>query len=257
MRDMTGLYAAREALSTHATALNTVADNLANLNTPGFKTERVEFGDLLAESIGCMMGSPLQTGNGSMARDISTAHSIQGTIEATDRELDAGIQGIGFFVLSDGVSQYYSRAGNFVTDAEGNLRAQSGEFVMGYTPQSPDTLVPLNLTTTASAATPTTLVTLNGNLDSSTPAQENPPNTSNWVDLNNGTAFRTTVQVVDSLGERHDISLHFFKTGNLTWTAQAFVDGAATGGTEDTPVPVSGTGTAITFNGQGLQADGA
>lgn len=260
-RLFTGLYSARESLMTHAVALNTVADNLANSNTVGFKNERVEFADLIAESMGNLMGTPLAPGNGVRADSISAAHSTQGGIEFTDRDYDVAIEGRGYFVLGqDEGSRRYSRAGNFITDTNGNLMSQSGLNVMGYTNESPDALVPLNVTTATGQAVATTEVRINGNLNSGARRVENIPTApADFWELNEATTFRAPVRLIDSLGEYHEISLHYFlstqTTGQIGWQVDAYADGGDVGGTEGVPVRLGTTN--ISFNGAGQQAEGA
>lgn len=260
MGDLTGLYSACQGLMTHGTALNAVADNIANSNTTGYKTERVEFGDLIAESSGCLMGAPLSPGNGSLAVDITSAQGIQGALEFTGRSLDTAIEGTGYFILNDGTTTAYTRAGNFSTDSTGNLIAEEGGNVMGYTTASPTTLVPLTVSSATGAAVPTTATTVYGNLDASAAAATTTSGFTTWSALNQATTFRSSISIVDSLGETHEISLHFFKTNTSgqtpAWTVSAYVDGADTNGTANTPVSVGGP-TTISFDGTGAQAAGA
>ena len=113
MRLFSSLFAGRESLITHGNALAAVSDNIANQNTPGFKEQRVEFADLLAEGQGGLFSEPNRTTNGVKATDSVTLHNEQGSLDFTGRELDFAIQGRGFFVVGDGADNSYTRAGNF------------------------------------------------------------------------------------------------------------------------------------------------
>ncbi|MCC6220075.1 MAG: flagellar hook protein FlgE [Deltaproteobacteria bacterium] len=254
MRLFTGLIIGRESLMTHGSALSTVADNLSNANTPGFKAQRSEFSDLFASSIGAMFSDPLTSGSGVSVDDISTLYT-QGSIEQTDRELDMAISGRGFFVVNDGANDYYTRAGNFQVDADGNLITIQGDSVMGFTEASPDTAVALNLVDLNSSAAPSTAISLSGNLDAESAMVTAAADPATFIELNAASTFNSSVEVVDSLGVRHDVALHFFHTEALGWEVQAYVDGEATGGVAGTPA-LLGTST-ITFEPNGVQAEGA
>ncbi len=258
-RLLTGIYAGRESLITHGTGLSVVSDNIANGSTTAFKSTRMEFGELLTESQGSLYGAPTSTGNGVKVDAQTTFHSIQGALEFTGRELDVAIQGRGYFLLGQGTDTKYSRAGNFVTDIDGNIQAQSGEAVLGFTAESPDTPVPLSLRSAGGDAEATTDISITGNLAASDPlvdADALAAGFDNFNDLNANTQFRSSIQVVDSLGTQQDVSLHYFHTGPanpgdpLTWQVQAFVDGEQVGGVAGTPTAV-GTPVTLTFDGTG------
>ena len=259
MRLESGLYCGRESLMTHGAALSGVADNLANSNTPGFKSTRVEFADLLSDSIGCLYSEPIEGGSGVAAEQITADHDKQGPIETTNRPLDAAIQGQGFFILQNAANErFYSRAGNFQTDANGNLISVSGENIMGYTSASPETLVALRVDTSSVSPTPSTEVSVNGNLDSSEPAVlQVPSNPATFTDINQASTYDTGIELIDSLGAEHDIGLYFFLTNqqSRTWTCQAYVDAEDVGGTAGTPSLI-GT-TTFSFDTSGKQAENA
>lgn len=257
-RLLTGIYAGRESLITHGTGLSVVSDNIANGSTTAFKSTRMEFGELLTESAGSLYGAPESTGNGVKVDAQTTFHSIQGALEFTGRELDVAIQGRGYFVLGQGTDTKYSRAGNFVADIDGNIQAQSGESVLGFTAESPDVPVPLSLQAAGGDAEATTDISITGNLAADDPlvdADALAAGFDNFNDLNLNTQFRSSIQVVDSLGTQQDVSLHYFHTGPanpgepLTWQVQAYVDSEQVGGEAGTPSLI-GTAT-LTFDGQG------
>lgn len=250
MRLFSGLHIGAESLYSHSTALNAVADNLANSNTPGYKSERPEFSDLLADSIGSLYSSPVSTGNGAKVEDTSIIYS-QGAIDFTGRELDIAINGNGFFVVNNGENDFYTRSGNFTTDPDGNLITLQGDSVMGFTALSPDTLVPINVQDVTSTAAPTTTTALTGNLDTRVPPGVAAANPQTFIELAETSDFNTAIRVIDSLGQAHDVALHFFHTANNTWDVQAYVDGAEVGGVAGTP---SALGTAtLTFDANGAQ----
>lgn len=124
----------------HQIMLDVVGNNIANVNTTGFKKSAVTFQDLLYEtSRGATapqadMGgiNPMQIGLGTTVAAIETIHS-QGPLQYTGNRTDIAVQGDGYFVLNDGTRNVYSRAGNFVLDGNGNIvQSGTGYTLMGY-----------------------------------------------------------------------------------------------------------------------------
>ncbi len=255
MRLESSMYAGRESLMTHGTALNSVSDNLANSNTVGYKDNRLEFADLLAGSTGNLYGGPLETGNGVKGVEVRINHEAQGTIDNTGRELDTAINGRGWFVLGDknNIATAYSRAGNFSTDADGNLIAATGERILGYTAASPETLTNINIKNVASTTTATSEIIINGNLDPASALVANLPPATNFSSLGEAASFVTSSRSVDSLGEDRDVTMYFYRTGQLTWTVQAYADGKdIAGGTPGTPSLLGTSQLTIGADGQPL-----
>ncbi|MFQ5714623.1 MAG: flagellar hook protein FlgE [Candidatus Scalinduaceae bacterium] len=158
-------------LRTSQTALNVIGDNLANLNTSGFKSSRVNFSDELSQILKAAQApatggiggkNPLQTGTGARVASIDVDFA-QGSLEPTGRPFDLAIQGDGFFIVTDGTQDFYTRAGAFNLDLNNDLvDSASGLKVRGTTGTiniPVNTVVPANATTT---------VDMVGNLDSAT-----------------------------------------------------------------------------------------
>ncbi len=125
----TSLLAGVTGLRAHQQLLDVVGNNLANMNTPGFKAARMRFADLLSDmkkpptaAVSNKVGgtNPIQIGLGVKVATVDT-DLRQGSIEATGNELDMAVQGAGYFVLSDGTEQVYTRAGAFAIDEEHRL----------------------------------------------------------------------------------------------------------------------------------------
>ena len=249
---LTSLFSSRESLISEGTAIATVADNLANQNTPGFKQNRTEFSDLLADSVGSLYGSEINPGNGVKPGDQRTIHQQQGTIEATGRDLDFAISGRGHFIIGSAAEPFYTRAGNFELSPDGEIVTISGENLLGFTEASPTTLVPLTTAGVVGTAAASTTGSLEGNLDASTALTQLPAGAATFREINAASSFTTPISLVDSLGTRHEISLSFFHTGPGQWTAAAYVDAGEVGGTPGTPAQI-GT-TTMTFDGNGAQA---
>lgn len=255
MRLFSTLFAGRESLMTHGNALAAASDNLANQNTPGFKEQRVEFADLMADGQGSLYSAPQRTTNGVIAQDAVTLHDKQGALNFTERELDFAIQGRGHFVVSNGTDTFYTRAGNFQTSSTGEIVTASGETLMGFTEASGDQLVALNTKGITAEPAATTTTAFTGNLSTSDPVLDAiPDNPARFIDLNNVSQFSTTARAIDSLGEAHDITYHFFHSDTLEYTVQAYVDGAEVGQEAGTPVMLASG--VLTFGTDGTQGEG-
>jgi flagellar hook protein FlgE len=119
-------------LSASSSALSSIANNLANLNTVGYKQTRTTFRDMFYQNVGSNgSGNPIQIGAGAAVGSVSTIFSGS-NIETSGVPTDVAISGEGFFVVErDGVTRY-TRAGNFTTSPDGTLSTENGEYVMGY-----------------------------------------------------------------------------------------------------------------------------
>jgi len=139
---MTGsaLYAAISGMKSQQIKLDVIANNVANLNTFGYKSSRVAFSDLLSQSLRAASApqagrggtNPVQVGVGVQLASIDTI-IIQGSIQTTGNLTDLAINGEGYFVVYDGTSLAYTRAGNFTLDADGALITPDGSRVQGWT----------------------------------------------------------------------------------------------------------------------------
>jgi flagellar hook protein FlgE len=232
---LTGLNAA-------TTALNVVGNNLANLNTVGFKDVSTQFTDLIAQEIG--QGTS-QVGEG-VSPPLTERQFLQGSIQLTSGAFDAAIQGNGFFVVRNTAgSTLYTRAGNFQLAADGTLQTATGEDVQGWaaangvlntTGPVGNIVVPSNALVTPSASTQ---FTLNMNLNSAGVVGD--PTTG---------SFSSPIQVVDSLGATHTLTVDFTKTGPNAWSYNVTIPGAdLASGKAGTPSSVAKGN--LTFNAQG------
>ncbi len=122
----------------HQQKLDVIGNNIANVNTVGFKMSQARFEDLLSQTVQGATGpqdrggiNPSQVGMGMRISSITDIHS-QGAITSTDRETDLAIEGAGYFVVGDGTgNEYYTRAGSFGLDANGTLVNDNGMFLLG------------------------------------------------------------------------------------------------------------------------------
>ena len=141
------LFTGLSGIQVHQTRTNVVADNIANINTAGFKSRRANFQDLMAQTIkqaagprGALGGqNPVQAGAGVKLKSVDINLS-QGVIQSTGRKTDLAIDGDGFFILSDGTQNYFSREGSFSFDPLGRLiNPSTGMVVQGNVADSQGT----------------------------------------------------------------------------------------------------------------------
>ncbi len=131
-------------LDTSSTDLSVIANNLANLDTTGFKGQTAAFQDLFYQQIGTSGdGCAIQEGVGASVAGIES-QMTQGSIQSTGNSTDVAIQGEGFFIVSKGGDQMFTRAGNFSLGSDGNLMTQDGGNVQGY--QAVNGVIPANAT---------------------------------------------------------------------------------------------------------------
>lgn len=236
-----GLFAGRAGIQSHGTGIAVLADNIANANTTAFKQSRADFADLLAGNLGG--GGSISTGSGSAVVAV-TPVLTQGTFEFTGRGLDTGVDGNGYFVVQDAATgqRFYTRAGNFKLDTEGNLLDQNGFSVLGFPSTGAGGLQALNVNTRSQGSIDTGDVIVGGNLDSTSATHAvtalgvSPPvaGEATFAQLNTDAQFSTFFNVFDSLGGSHTVTTYFFHTAASpsSWTAASFVDGGEiTGGT--------------------------
>jgi len=216
-------------LKAESDALGVVGDNIANVNTSGFKAQRAVFEDVLGHSIlaGTSTGLP---GSGVKIGDIQQMFT-QGTLSNTGVSTDVALNGDGFFVVKgtvDGVSSnFYTRAGEFVIDKDGKLSNTGGLKVQGYKANGDGTfaasLSDVTAPTSALPARATTSLTITANIDSSATVPvlawdpQDPANTAN---------FSTTMSIYDSLGNAHTADVYFRKTADNAWDYHVLVPGA-------------------------------
>jgi flagellar hook protein FlgE len=214
------------------TALATISNNLANLNTIGYKDTSVNFQDMFYNLLGTNgSGDQLQVGSGTSVASVGTDFS-GGSVQSTGVSTDVAITGNGFFVVQNGANSYYTRAGDFTQNASGNLVTADGYQVMGY----PATNGVVNTT---------------GGLQ---PIQVqdgmiNPPNATSSLSLQAnlssdtavGGTYNTSVTVYDSLGTSHVLSVDFTRT-STGWSYNATLPSSDIKGSTGTDTTVqSGT----------------
>jgi flagellar hook protein FlgE len=235
----TSFSTALSALGAHTTAVDVVGNNLANLNTPGFKGSAVSFADLVTQSLGAGLGET-QVGFG-VGRPVTLRQFSQGAIQASNGPLDAAIQGDGFLVLKDDNDAVkYTRGGNLLVDKSGNLLTAKGNRVQGWSAvgDTIDTYRPVGniVVPVGSLRAPTASTAFNF---------ETNLNASSAI----GERFSTSLEVFDSLGVNHVVTVAFTKSA----TANQW-DYAITIPDADVTAPVTPVTGSISFTTSGVLA---
>ncbi len=221
---MTSLFNGQSGVNAHTTAMQSVSDNIANINTPGFKHTRATFEDLMHREL--IQGTPTpsptvnQLGNGVQvfAQNIMT----QGSILTTDNSTDLAVNGHGFYRVSDPdtADYFYTRAGNFVVDREGYMVLPSGHRLQGFAVNEQGEVIPgafidIQIPLEDVQQEATSRVSLAMNLDAATTT------TFQMADVIDPTSPSTynygyTTQVYDPDGGTHNITMYYQKVNDYT-----------------------------------------
>jgi flagellar hook protein FlgE len=229
-------------LNADSTALNTIANNLSNMNTTGYKEQTTEFSNLFSQTVGTSgSGDDIQVGSGVQVAANSTDFT-GGTITSTGISTDNAISGDGFFVLDGGSgTQLLTRDGNFQISSTGQLESTGGQSVMGYSATNgvvntsaaiSDINIPTGQVMTPSA---TTTFGMTQNLD---------------ADSSVGTVVSGQVKIYDSLGKSYEATVTYTNTAANTWSYSVSVpdtlspDTTTTAGTSTYNFGTAGTATA-------------
>lgn len=236
---MRSMFSGVSGLRIHQTMMDVIGNNIANINTIGYKSSSVSFQSMLSQTVkGASSGgentggsNPIQVGLGAKMSSVDT-NFAQGNLQSTGKVTDMAIQGEGFFIVKSGTGTYYSRAGNFTFDSNGNLvNPSDGSVVQGWVADSSGNIntnvavsninIPINQIIEPVA---TTSVNFSGNLPSTAAT---------------GDKYTAPIEVIDSQGNSHDLVTEFEKTAQNEWSWSVIEPGTAAG---------SGT---ITFNENG------
>ena len=228
------MFTAINALYVHQEFMDVVSDNLANVNTPGFKSSYMSFKNQFAQTLSTGAApttnlggiNPIQVGLGAVMGTVSPVFTA-GPLESTGRQLDLAISGEGFFVYGEGTTPMYSRDGNVQMDSQGYLvNGSTGARVQGWqanlTTQTLDVGAPLTgirIPIDSSVALQTTKATVTGNLDVTSNTVD-----PTWTPINPASSpramnagekalgsYSTTFGVYDSLGNLQNITLEFVR----------------------------------------------
>ncbi|MBN2853871.1 MAG: flagellar hook protein FlgE [Clostridia bacterium] len=248
---LSSMYSGVSGLLSHQTKMDVIGNNIANVNTTAFKSSSVSFEEVFSQLIksaqppseeGNGGTNPQQIGLGVTIGNINT-NMASGSIQRTDNPNDLAIDGEGFFMVSDGISQYYTRAGNFNIDRDGSFVSSSGARVLGWNQNAQgviDSSTPvevLNFANLKMEAKATDKITFTGNINSQT-AEYNSTTEENAILYN--------ITVYDSLGDNHTITFKFMKTANDNEYDYSIIEDD-----DNMTVSAGATGGTITFDAMG------
>ena len=244
-----------QGLAAQSEALNVSSANIANVDTVGYKASLTNFATVLASSLG---GS---SGEAGVAATPSQNVTQAGLLQAASSPTDLAISGSGFFVTSESpantADQFYTQAGNFSPDGTGNLVNSSGYYLLGYpvttaggVTTTSNTLSSVNVSALSGQAEPTTSLTLQANLQSTSTVDAS-YNPGDMAAGNVQPDFTRTIDVYDSQGGSQPLSFSFVETGPNTWAYEASYQGNPTNITSTNPI-AEGT---MTFNSDGTLAN--
>ncbi len=241
---LTSMFTAVSGLNSYGNAMGVIGNNIANVGTVGFKSSRATFSDLISASLAGGGGSD-QIGLGVYMNDVQT-NFTQGSITTTGNTFDLAIDGNGFYqVQNNSGANFYTRAGQFKVDSQGQVIDSSGSRLQAYQADTNGNITSTigGITLTSSAVSPlaTTTASILGNLNANATA----PTTAFSVTDTTSYNFSTGMPVYDSLGNSHQMQLYFRKTGANAWGVYSQIDG--------------GTATAqtnMTFNASGALTAG-
>jgi flagellar hook protein FlgE len=240
----TAMYSGLSGLNSYGEAMSVVGDNIANLNTTGFKYSSVHFEDLMAQLIPTGSG-PGQVGRGARISDVSTIWA-QGSLENSADDVDVAITGTGFLIVQDPLNQalFYTRDGNFSLNDEGYLINAHTYRVQGKaidpttgTPSGVDTDIVLS----QNYASPqvSTSVDMVMNLDANAAV---------------GSYYDSAITVYDNLGNVHVLDMRYTNAAANNWTVSGTLDGTdITGSITDQG---GGGPSAMVFNTNGTMVSG-
>lgn len=214
---MRSMFSGVSGLRNHQIRMDVIGNNIANVNTTGFKSGSVQFSELFSQTMrgasasqGQRSGTnPMQVGLGVTIASISQNWE-PGNMQVTGKATDLAIDGDGFFILNNNGTRVYTRAGMFEFGPDGYLANPDGLRVMGWNAVNgsldnagSNMIEAIRIPTEqAYPASATTTVRYGNNLDASAAT---------------GTTKTTTVDVYDSLGNLHALTITFEKTGDNEW----------------------------------------
>jgi len=235
---MRSLFSGVSGLKNHQTRMDVIGNNISNVNTYGFKSSRVTFQDMLSQTISGAAKpeeniggvNPKQVGLGMTVASIDKIFS-QGSLQTTGNQTDLAISGDGFFIVSNGDKKFYTRAGTFSLDKNGTLvnpgnglkvqgwkatRDNNGIMKVNSSGTPEDIVVPVYGKISARS---TSNVRYKCNLDSRKPIL--PPNATGKMRASAGVT--TNIDIYDSQGKNHRMTMIIWKTGDNKWTASAAI----------------------------------
>ena len=220
---LSSLFTGVSGLAAQGEALGVIGDNIANANTTGFKNSRAEFQDIIAKNLKGILGGN-QIGRGVKLGAVNPILS-QGNVDATDKATDLAISGDGYYVLRGSDGESFTRDGSLHFDKDGYLVTNDNQRLQGYQADDKGKIVnetgDISFPKALTPARSTKELNLNVNLDSR--ATIGKP--FDIKDPHNSSQFSTGVEIFDSQGNKHLLTMFFNKTADRTWEYRGLVNG--------------------------------
>ena len=251
------LYTGVSGLHAYANAISVIGNNIANVNTTGFKESRGHFSDVLSQSSGT--GGTLQIGRGVLVTNVSPVFT-QGAFQSTSLPGDLAIDGDGFFIVKDPKTSalLYTRNGNFALNRDGKLANPEGLLAQGFNVDSAGNALPLvediNISGQSFPPKKSANATVEVSLDSASPLIIDPTTGTvaafDPVNPVKTSQFSTALTVHDSLGTGHTVDIYFQKISANSWNYHIGTRGNQLAGQTGSSLVIVGSG-ALTFTNDG------
>ena len=250
---LSSLYTGVSGLAAQGEALGVIGDNIANANTTGFKASRAEFQDIIAKSLKGILGGN-QIGRGVKIGAVNPI-LIQGNVDSTEKATDLAISGDGYFVAQGTDGRSYTRDGSLHFDKDGYLVTNDDQRIQGYEADDNGNIInklsDVKFPRALVPAAATTEVRMDLNLDSRVGQTADEIKTFDIADPYTTSDYSTGIEVYDSQGNKHLVTMFFNKTADRTWEYRGMVDGAeVTGGVEGALSQVVGGQLTFTVDGK-------
>ncbi len=256
MSIFSSLYIGMSGMRVNESGFSVIGDNIANMNTVGFKSGRGVFADVLNQTI---LGSAgvSTLGQGASVQGIQHLHT-QGALLQTGVTTDLAVGGNGLFIVkgeaNGGEGTFYTRNGQFSLDSDGFLVSHAGLKLQGFPADDVGNIQPtlgdLQVAGATSPPNPTGQVDLTVNLD----PNEAVTGAFDVNDIENTSAFSSSVTMFDSLGNAHDVEVYYTHTGPGQWEWNAVLDGGELeGGAAGTPTVIASG--SLAYNTDGVLTD--
>lgn len=228
---LSSLYTGVSGLTAQGEALGVISDNIANANTTGFKASRAEFQDIISKSLKGILGGN-QIGRGVKIGAVNPILT-QGNVDATDKVTDLAISGDGYFKVKGTDGESFTRDGSFHFDREGYLVTNDNQRVQGFQADEKGKI----LNKMADIKFPRALIPAKGTqeikMDLNLDSREEPTKKFDPKDPYSTSHYSTGVEMYDSQGNKHLLSMFFNKVADRQWEFRGLVDGKeVTGGEE-------------------------
>lgn len=228
---LSSLYTGVSGMTAQGEALGVISDNIANANTIGFKASRAEFQDIISKNLKGILGGN-QIGRGVKIGAVNPILS-QGNVDATEKVTDLAVSGDGYFKVKGSDGDSFTRDGSFHFDKEGYLVTNDNQRVQGFQADEKGNI----LNKMADIKFPRALIPAKGTsevkMDLNLDSRMEPTKKFDGKDPYSTSHYSTGVEMYDSQGNKHLLSMFFNKTADREWSFHGMVDGKEVSGGEE------------------------